>query len=53
MNLDLGLASETSGNQKARHLVLPTDDLYKQKDWCDTINLLRGRHHKNEVFTSG
>ena len=50
MDIESGLVPETFERQKARRYFLPTDELAKQQDWRDSINLLRSRRHKNEKY---
>lgn len=50
MDIESGLAPEPFERQKARRYFLPVDQLSKQQGWLDSINLLRGRRHKNEKY---
>lgn len=50
MEIESGLMPESFERHKARRYFLPTDQLEKQQDWRDSINLLRGRRHKNEKY---
>ena len=50
MEIETGLMPESFERKKARRYFLPTDQLEKQQDWRDSINLLRGRRRKNEKY---